>query len=104
MAGEGQNVQRGKRGSARQELILRMGIILVLVLCAFVAVALRSFTLMTVKRDSLMQYAYKETTVEIPARRGDILAANGVPLATSVNGFAAETSGQPNMRHRKVTI
>jgi len=99
MAGEGQNVQRGKRGSARQELILRMGIILVLVLCAFVAVALRSFTLMTVKRDSLMQYAYKETTVEIPARRGDILAANGVPLATSVPFYDIFVDMRENHMH-----
>ena len=84
MSDSQQGAPKAKRGSARNELILRMGIVFALVLVAFVAVFLKSFSLMTVKRDSLMQYAYKERTVVLEPRRGDILAANGVPLATSV--------------------
>lgn len=88
-----------KKGGARQELILRMGIILVLVLFAFVGVGIKATTLMTVKRDTYMQYAYKESTVQVPARRGDILAANGVPLATSVPYYDIYVDMRANHMH-----
>ena len=76
-----------------------MGIILVLVLLAFVGIGIKATTLMTVKRDSYMQFAYKESIIEVPARRGDILAANGVPLATSVPYYDIYVDMRANHMH-----